>query len=312
MESREFASHNLDRERHMENVELVLQSVSHERPDERDFEELYPKSIIDRDLEVVRILEHKFHEGFEHLNPAEMRRVEEGKKRSEALEVIMVEGGELYDWFGEYAFLSRTGKYDDYNGIDGVLEIVREEGEDQDPHNIALAIDASMRPDFSSIDRKIRRNVERVMGPKKPRVKYFQSAVNGVKKRLDMVLPVVVGVEGKHAEELTDLFGEVIRLRAMKDRNENTKKVLKEKLDSIASHPAQIIFLQEIVDQLDAYTALFTKRDDKDSLLYSKKAQELSGVIGGIIEGKIDIDPGKYIKDGVFLAIEEVSQRIAK
>jgi hypothetical protein len=314
MESREFVSQNIDRAEHMENVELVLKSASQERPDERNFADIYSQSIIERDLEVVHILERKFHENLDHLTPSEMKRVEEGKKRSEALEVIMVEGGELYNWFGEKAFLSRTGKYDDYNGIDGVLELVREEGEDgeQESHTIALAIDASMRPDFSSIKRKIDRNVEKMTGPKKPRVKYFQSAVNGSKKKLTMVLPVVVGVEGKHAEELTDLFGEVIRLRAVKDKTEPAKKLLKEKLDSIASHPAQVIFLQEITDQLNGYAALFAKGTDHDSVAYSKKAKELSGVISEIIETKMDINPGKYIDDGVFLAIEAVSKEIAK
>lgn len=314
MESREFATQNFDRTAHMENVELVLKSASQERPDERDFTDIHSQAIIDRDLDVVRILENKFHENLEHLTPSEMKRVEEGKKRSEALEVIMVEGGELHNWFGEKAFLSRTGRYDDYNGIDGVIELVREEGEDgeQEPHNIALAIDASMRPDFSSIKRKIDRNVEKMKGPKKPRVKYFQSAVNGSRKKLTMVLPVVVGVEGKHAEELTDLFGEVIRLRTAKDKTESAKKALKEKLDSIASHPAQVIFLQEIADQLNGYAALFAKGADHDSIAYSKKAEELSNVISEIIEAKMDINPGKYINDGVFLAIEAVSKEIAK
>lgn len=314
MESREFFTQNIDRARHMENVELVLNSASQERPNERDFTDLYSQGVIDRDLEVVHILERKFHDNLEHLNPAEIKRVEEGKKRSEALEVIMVEGGELHNWFGERGFLSRTGKYDDYNGIDGVLEIVQgdEESGELEPHNIALAIDASMRPDFSSIERKILRNIERVTGPKKPQVKYFQSAVNGVKKKLTMVLPVVVGVEGKHAEELTDLFGEVIRLRGTKDRNENAKKILKEKLERIANHPAQIIFLQEIIDQLNAYAALFGARADKDSVAYGQKAKELSNVINGIMETKMDINPGVYSNDGVFLAIEEVSQKIGK
>ena len=312
MESREFIPRGFDRSEHIENVELVLMSASYERPDEKDFTELYSQSIIDRDLDVVRILENKFHENIEHLTPAEMKRVEEGKKRSEALEVIMVEGGELYDWFGDRAFLSRTSKYDDYNGIDGVLEIVHEEtaSGEQDPHHIALAIDASMRPDFSSIERKIRRNVERVTGAKKPRVKYFQSAVNGSKKRLDMVLPVVVGVEGKHAEELTDLFGEIIRLRAVKEKSEQSNKLLKEKLNSIANHPAQMIFLEEIVDQLDGYAALFAGHADRDSVIYAEKARELSAIIGGIIEAKMDIDPGNYLDDGVFLAIEEAAQHM--
>lgn len=296
----------------MENVELVLHSASQERPDERDFTAIHSQSIIDRDLDVVRILENKFHENIEHLTPSEMKRVEEGKKRSEALEVIMVEGGELHNWFGEKAFLSRTSKYDDYNGIDGVIELVREDGEsgEQEPHNIALAIDASMRPDFHSIERKIKRNIERVTGPKKPQVKYFQSAVNGEQKSLTMVLPVVVGVEGRHADELTDLFGEVIRLRAVKDKTESAKKLLKEKLERIANHPAQVVFIQEIIDQLDGYAEIFSQRTDHDSVIYHEKAKELSAVMGSIIETKVDIELGTYIDDGVFLAIEEVVQRM--
>lgn len=312
MESREFTHHNFDRAKQMENVELILQSASHERPNEKDFGGLYDEATIKRDLDVVRILEQKFHENIEHLTPAEMKRVEEGKKRSEALEVIMVEGGELYDWFGDRAFLSRTAKYDDYNGIDGVLEIVREETEDgeQEPHSIALAVDVSMRPDFSSIERKIGRNVEKVLGPKKPRVKYFQSAVNGSQKRLSMVLPVVVGVEGKHAEELADLFGEVIRMRTIKDRTESAKQLLKGKLNEIANHPTQIVFLQEIADQLDGYAALFAKQTDANSIAYGEKARELSNVIYGIIRSKIDIDPGRYGSDGVFTAIGEVAGKM--
>lgn len=314
MESREFQPQNIDRSKRMENVELVLHSASHERPDEKDFGELYDPSTIKRDLDVVRILEQKFHDDVEHLTPEEMERVEKGKKRSEALEVIMVEGGELYDWFGGQAFMSRTSKYDDYNGIDGVLEIVREETEDgkQEPHDIALAIDASMRPDLSSIERKIRRNVEKVTGPKKPRVKYFQSAVDGTKKSLTMVLPVVVGVEGKHADELTDLFGEVIRMRAVKDRPESVKQLLKEKLDGIAKHPAQVAFLQEILVQLDGYAALFAKHADNNSRAYGEKARELSGIIAGLLAEKDTIELGDYANDGVLVAIEEVAEKMGK
>jgi len=313
MESREFIPHHLDRSKHMENVDLILQSASHERPEEKDFGELYDESTIKRDLDVVRILEQKFHENIEHLTPAEMKRVEEGKKRSEALEVIMVEGGELYDWFGGRAFMSRTSKYDDYNGIDGVLEIAREaETGEQEPHNIALAIDASMRPDFSSIERKIRRNMERAIGPKKPRVKYFQSAIDGAKKSLTMVLPVVVGVEGKHADELTDLFGEVIRMRAVKDRSEAAKQLLKEKLDEIARHPAQVAFLQEVLVQLDGYAELFAKNADRDSEAYGEKAKELSDIIAGLLAEKDDIELGDYANDGVLLAIEEMAEKMGK
>ena len=314
MERREFATQNFDRSKHMENVELVLQSASHERPNEKDFGDLYDETTIKRDLDVVRILEQKFHEHIEHLTPSEMKRVEEGKKRSEALEVIMVEGGELYDWFGDRAFLSRTAKYDDYNGIDGVLEIVREESEDggQEPHDIALAIDASMRPDLASVERKIRQNVEKVTGPKKPRVKYFQSAVNGVQKRLTMVLPVVVGVEGKHAEELTDLFGEVIRMRAVKDRPDSARQLLKEKLDDIAKHPAQVAFLQEILVQLDGYAALFAKRADANSRAYGEKAKELSGIIAGLLAEKDAIELGDYTNDGVLVAIEEMAGKMGE
>lgn len=314
MESREFPPHNIDRSKRMENVELILHSESHERPNEIDFGELYDQSTIKRDLDVVRILEQKFHDDVEHLTPEEMERVEKGKKRSEALEVIMVEGGELYDWFGGQAFMSRTSKYDDYNGIDGVLEIVREETEDgkQEPHDIALAIDASMRPDHSSVERKIRRNIEKVMGPKKPRVKYFQSAVDGTKKSLTMVLPVVVGVEGKHADELTNLFGEVIRMRAIKDRSESVKQLLKEKLDDIAKHPAQVAFLQEILVQLDGYAALFAKQADKSSVAYGEKARELSDIIAGLLAEKDTIELGDYANDGVLVAIEEMAEKMGE
>ena len=245
MESRERGHQNFEHVDYAAHVERVLRSASQVRPDENDFGELYNETIISRDLEVVKILEGKFDENIDHLTPSEIKRVKEGRKRSEALEVIIVEGAELHNWFGPNVFASRTGKYDDYSGIDEVLEIVQEEGEQA--HSVALAIDASMRPDFSSIQRKIKRNVEKVLGPKKPRVKYFQSAVDGSKKSLTMVLPVVVGVEGKNAEELINLFGEVIQLREIKDKTEQIKKKLKERLEIIANHPAQVVFLQEII-----------------------------------------------------------------
>ena len=45
-------------------------------------------------------------------------------KRSEALEIIIINEGEINNWFGENAYLVRTTKFDDFiNGFDGILEI---------------------------------------------------------------------------------------------------------------------------------------------------------------------------------------------
>ena len=250
----------------------------------------------------------------DHLDSAEIEKVKEGKRRGEALEVIVGDQVELNDWFGPNALLTRTSEYDDVmNGIDAVAEF--DFGEERKPERLALGVDASMRADVAMIERKITRNIEKVTGQREPaEVRYFESQIldaaghPSVKGRLEAVVPVVIGLDGEDCDRLMCLFVQLLRLRSNKEKTESINALIKEKTLEMQKHPVQMVFLLEIKTQLEMYLGLFKEKVmDGDHLAYQSKVKRLLAITNEIIDSKTEISTEELGEDGVWQAITEVA-----
>jgi len=171
---------------------------------------------------------------------------------------------------------------------------------------VVLAIDASMRPDFFSLKRKMDRNISKITGNKSTEIKYFESQIDETKGTLDMIVPVVVGIEGANADALIKDISQLINLKKITEKNEDIKLKIKNKLKEIENHPSQIVFLQEIICQLEKYQQLFEEKDDEKSINYKKQIGNILGIIKKVLETKKDINIGELEEDEVFTMIKSM------
>lgn len=291
------------------NAEVVLGAERKKRIQETDFidnkEKGYTEEEIKRDMDNVRRMQEKFKAEKDGLTAGEKKRKEENEKRGEALEVIIVDKGGELEWFGPETKLARTSKHDDiHNGVDGVAEFVSRK---KTTHRVALAVDASMNADHDALKRKIERNILKITNEKKRlEVKYFKSAVDNFKGKLNSVIPVVVGLEGRKANELIALFSEIIKLQSNKNRTEGEAKKLEQLLTEAKNHPCQIIYLKEIEIQISYYKELFAGDKAIKAQLFVKEIDMLLGIIESILEAKKEIPEGELVNDGVYRAIKEI------
>ncbi len=292
-------------QKNIENVEIVLASEEKKRLNEIDFIDDkrtgFSREDIQRDIEATSKMEERFKKDWDYLSEKDIQRIKEGKKKSEALEVIIIDKGEKLGWFGCNARLSRTSKFDDiFNGVDGIVEFDKQE---DNPYGIALEIDASMNPDKKVIKRKIARNTDKVLGRGKPiEIKYFQSKITGEKKKLTFVVPVIVGTEGNNANRLIQLFADIERLKKS-EKNEEARK----KLEEAKNDPAQIIFLRETKIQLEMYVSSLEKEGGLKQL-YKKEVEKLAEIINNILNSKNHINSERLESDRVYNLIKEFSR----
>jgi hypothetical protein len=233
---------------------------------EDDFEDVFDSEEIQRDRQTVANIKEGFRKQLEHFAPDEIKRAERGKMISEALEVVIHTQAESSNWFGENALTTRTTEYDDLvNGVDIVVEF--DIGSELEPQIIALAIDASMLPKFSSVKKKIDNNIKKVVDNTKPmKVKYFESQIDGQKKKLNMIVPAVIGLEGNNANELILLLKQLLAIKETIKQGQESKSLTSRKGEvqkQLEKHPAQIIFLKELIVQLEMYLKLFGDKQDE-------------------------------------------------
>lgn len=298
------------------NIEIILKEGGEERLKEEEFADIYSQEEVEKDRIIVSALKREFEKDLDHLDPAEIRKIEEKKQWSEALEVIITQQGGECGWFGKEASSVRAARYDDYvNGVDGVLEFEpkpERQGKGK-VRRIVLAIDASMNPDFENVKRKVDRNLAHLTerGEERIKVKYFESQVDGFKGELEMVIPVVVGVDGGNANRLIGLFADIIELGNSKSKERSIKERYQKLIGEAREHPAQRVFLEEIKEQLVCYAAYFEGHTDKEGKLYQEEVLALLDKIEEVIAEKEyikedgTVDLGGLESDGVFLSIKK-------
>ncbi|MCH7604400.1 hypothetical protein IID24_00145 [Patescibacteria group bacterium] len=274
-------SFELERSIQNEAVEVVLANEVGHRLDMDDFEDVFPPKEIQEDKREVERLKAKFQEELEGLPDEEQERVKQGKKRGEALEIIIGDQAELSDWFGEQAMVTRTTEFDDIrNGVDAVIEFNLEGGAER----LALAIDTSTRVVGETMKKKMRRNIEIVTGQRSPLVvKYFRSQVSDFEGTLRGIIPVVIGIERKNADRLSELYAQTTRLE--KTKGQAARQLLKEKKEEMGTHPAQMVFLEEVSLQLYLYEDLL-EREGSGSEYNIAEIHKMQNLIQRIIDSR--------------------------
>lgn len=266
-------------------AETIIKYKIEERPSEEDFVEIYQKDEIENDRRMVETMKEKFSESLSHLTESEAKKVKERQKIGEAMEIAINDGGELYEWFGPNANITRTTEYDDiFNGVDAVVEF--EDENDETPDRLALVVDVTISNDFKKMEEKIRKNIESLTGKTKNRkhIKYFESPITEEKQSLNHVVPVVLALDAQHSQQLLEKFSQIKKLTSRERKNDYDRNLIRELNKEMAEYPAQMIFLKEIVVQLEHYSTIIKL----DTELYDE-IQNVLTVIYEVMESKGNI-----------------------
>lgn len=179
------------------------------------------------------------------------------KKRADALEIIVTFFGETMGWFGQDAYISRASEYDDwFNGVDGVIEIEFDDGDER----VTFTIDASMSGDPEVLNKKMNSNTEKILHPEQSEVKYFVSAKDGKRGSISLAIPVVVGIDGNHTNDLIIAAASMLTNR---EKDGKTFSLSRAPSPVLERHPCQFVFLDEIIAQLDGYANLLAEHGDQ-------------------------------------------------
>lgn len=226
---------------------------------EESFIEPYGEETVKRDLETVRQKEAKF-ETNKDAHLAELKEI------ADIFEAIVLENGELNNWFGENAVTIKTSKYDDYeNGVDAVIEFRVEEP--RSASFLGLAADVTFSSDttkkFNRLEAQIAKGIL-------PRVKYFHSEYAHIHGQLSMVPEVIIGASKKTVMEVAELWA-----------NRENKE--------LAKHRLQIMILHQMEEQLKTFSK-YAASLGKDKMDIADAYTSRLGIIQKILDEKIDIE----------------------
>lgn len=247
-------------------------------------------------LAVDRIRETDFEDryGEENIKKdlAEIKRLEASfenppSKRSLILEAI-IHQSELNDWFGPEAHTLRASRYDDIkHGVDEIVEFPDEDEPGKKSH-LALGIDVTFSPNLS---KKFKPLMERLSQGELTTVKYLRP--------LSAQIPqVVVGVDTRTLQEFIPHW-------------------LKHDTKTLAAHPMQIIILEEIRMQLEAFAEYADKVRQHDA---ANEYQTSLQIIENVLDQKSDLRkrfPLEAMKSdeiflGIFLELERLKKGLPK
>ena len=248
-----------------------------DRIQETDFEDRYGEENIRKDLAEIERLEASFE------NPP--------SKAAVILEAIIHEQSELSDWLGPQAHTLKASRYDDIiHGVDEIVEFTDKPGKKS---HLALGIDVTFSPNLS---KKFKPLIERLSRGELTRVKYFGSS--SLRGELTQIPQVVVGVDMKTLQEFIPHWLE-----------RDTK--------TLAAHPMQILVLEEIRMQLEAFAEYADKARKHDAAdEYRTNLQ----IIENILDQKADLRknfPLESLKNdeiflGIFLELERLKKSLPK
>lgn len=285
-----------------------------------DFQDIYSPEEIAADQAKVNDIKKRQKAQLENLSDGDRERIERGKEKSQALEIIVADQVELNNWFGENVILVPTLEYDDrLNGTDAVAEFDLDQG--KAPERAALAIDVTMKPDFpsseSKLEGKINRNIAKVTGQDEHKkyappveVKYFQSEMEDFKGRLEAIVPLVIGLEGENADSLIVDFAKFLELKSKAKRTPEIKAQTRAKRADLENHPAQRVFLEEMKRQLEMYLRLLDRQElDKAHEVYQEKIQQVYKIVTDILAQKQGIALDRWESDHIFEQISAIAQK---
>ncbi len=234
----------------------AAESIDDSRIEEEDFRELYGDQVT-TDLERVGRLEKQFAaHGSEE--SAEMKKV------ADIFEALVLDCGELNNWFGDNAFTIKTSRFDDYvNGMDMVLEFRGEE--EGSASFLGVAADVTFTSDTTKKFDRIRDHIDKgELG----KVKYFRSEHMNIDGQLSKLPEVVIGASKKTVMELANLW-------------------LEKNQEELAKHYAQIMVLRQMREQLETFSLYARSVGQQESAdIYSSRI----GIIDGILAEKAQIE----------------------
>ncbi|KKU91694.1 MAG: hypothetical protein UY23_C0001G0300 [Candidatus Jorgensenbacteria bacterium GW2011_GWA1_48_11] len=248
---------------------------------ETDFTDLYDAARIKHDIDNANSREA----GFRANQAPESR---EMKMLADVFEAIVIEQGELNDWFGPNAFTRKTSRYDDYeNGIDAIVEFEKP----QEATHLGLGIDVTFTADTS---KKFGRITDQIKAGRLPRIKYFSSERLHIRGELRNVPAVIIGASRKTIQELIPVWME-------RDNKE------------LARHKIQFMILEEIKIQLEAFKAYALKNGKTDVANRYREALEIvKAILAGKAAFRKEISDDELKTDPVFFSIQDYIQRWRK
>lgn len=305
-----FENFEIEKEDRNKNYEIILESEGNlEIPNPTAFTDIYPRKEIGEDLNYLRKIKKRIENNDINLGQREREILEENMKRGKCLEIIVADQGDSGNWFGEYAMVTKTSEFDDIkNGVDMVIEFDKEE-----PERIALAVDASTASNLNVIEKKIKRNIEKLEHETHlQEVKYFKSQIsneNGeyYKGVIRDLIPVVIGADKHNVDSLFQTFSELKFLE--KDKTEGAKIRRREIRNELARNPLQSIFLKEIQIQLETYKEVLKNKSDKAV----SETESLLEIINEVLRGKEEEDiyfKKNNLSDQTYSNIKEVCENL--
>ncbi len=256
------------------------------------FRDLYGDEVVDRDKKEVEYLEgdmrRRNEEEWGQLGERKRREYEQTKKLAEIFETIFYEHAELSDWLGPNATVIKASRFDDYlNGIDAVVEFA--ESDASRASHLALAVDVTTAHTERVLRDKLVKIRSEIEDGKLAWVKYFKS------EDLSM------------RGELKDIPRTVIAADALKTVGELGKLFVGEKNKELAVHPIQHQIIDELLMQLQKYTAYAQERgEDK---LY-RRYRKILGIVETIKMEKSK--PGEVIYDEGYRLLEKTLDDVFK
>ncbi len=223
------------------------------------FTDLYGPEAIARDEQEVERLEKVFAAKEQKERTQGQTQGESIKKASRVFEAMTFEGIRSHGWLGPGAVPFRTTRFDDYtHGIDLVTEIQRGE---EPAERLALAIDVTFGQ--QSLAQKFEKIRAEILKEKEPlrKIKYFSSETSNFRGELSVLPKVVVGIEPQNVARMSRLW--------LADEKK------------LAILPAQIAMLEEIRDQLEAFST-FAKQNNKIPVIraYAQAKHIVARIIG--------------------------------
>jgi hypothetical protein len=214
--------------------EKALDVIEESRIKEEDFVNYHGEIDVEKDLKEVARREGEFSKG-------ETRESNEMKKVADIFEALVLQHGELSNWFGENATTVKTSKFDDYvNGVDLLVEFG---GEDDETTHLGLAADVTFMSDTTKKFDRIRRQIDE---GGLAEVRYFHSDSLDTYEVLSKLPEVIIGAEKRTVMELAELWAE----RQNKE---------------LAEHRIQIMILEQMKGQLETFS-MYAESIGKDEV----------------------------------------------
>jgi len=197
-------------------------------------------------------------------------------ERSKIFEAMLFQEGDGAMWFGEDSAIIMPSEYDDIcNGVDSVVEIMRQEG----LSTAALSIDLTFKRDIGSKVDSIANKVKQGVATK---IKYYQSELGDLRGEISKVPHFVTGVNGRTLGELTNLFAE-------------------RKSAQFADHPVQFQIIESIMLQAKTF-AQVAESSGHGNLV--KSYERIGRIFKEIYENRNEVVKDDGRRDSFFFSLQ--------